>query len=324
VGSEHRNRSQYLQLSIFHTLHSIKYNIFLTMKLSLIVSFFFAFCYDTVLVTADRMITFTFNNGTAPTESVNCTEADNLLIAPIFNVSTYVRRNLRTADITPANHNDALGHGRDLATTKKCADDCKGQVPTLCRTITGCHGNGRMLQQGLNLTLSACSDHIATMHSMLDNLITTNAISSGCQLVLDKSKRNATCFDGIVSGEIESFAFTIFGTDPKFAGIGWAQGYYRGIPARTDVRNVQNGFSFCASNKINIEAVIIPCLKNVAFTLTGPNGYSSSRVDTVLPMKLSDNNFFGKLTAGSYTVTAVPDNNEDKKKTLTFTVKGGC
>jgi hypothetical protein len=91
------------------------------------------------------------------------------------------------------------------------------------------------------------------------------------------------------------------------------------------VPNFSSGSTICSSAyKISIEAVADSCVKTVRFHLLGSDG--SYFTNTEMSQKYTlfqnwGNNVFGRfLPPGNYTLTATPNSDGHKTKTLTFTV----
>jgi hypothetical protein len=271
-----------------------------------------------VVVNADRMFRFTFNDEIPPTPSVGCTFEDNILIDKIFNISNYVRtRQLSTS--APLEHDE---HRRLNA---YCRDNCEGYARGTCRA-TGCIGYRRELvddkegeidQEHREATLVTCEAQKIVVHLALDTLIFNNKVTPACKTFMLKAKRKAECYDDVIYGEITSFTVwntNIYRSPYTSNSMWWKIGEY-----------VWDGFQVCNNIPMNIEAVLNPCVNYVNFTMTGP-GVSYSRVDNGHPMLLFDTwvnraTFGGKyLSPGLYTVRARPDNFAYKDKQLQFRV----
>ena len=271
-------------------------------------------------VMGNRMIRFTFNNGTTPTPGYDeCTAADNRIIDPLFDLSNHYvrgRRDLQSV-ITPVadpnDHEYNYHHHRELYPAA-CRDKCIGFARGTCR-VTGCNGYRRSLveaaaddKQNHREAYAPCDIQIEGLHFILDSYIAMNMFSEPCKRYLTKSKRKAECYDDVIYGEIESFTF-------------------RNMKLGTVLRtNVQNGYSVCSNIPLNVEAVANPCVVSVNFTMTGPSNFNHKNIDNSLPMMLfnttaQQSTFGGRsLLPGSYRITAIPDNFAYKQKTLDFKV----
>jgi hypothetical protein len=289
-------------------------------------------------ITAERMIRLIFNNGMTPSSLNSCTVNDFKLIDPLFTVATN-RRNRHLRSINELDTESHHNH-RELSTAK-CKDNCLGYATGTCRS-TSCRPrrHHRVLgeenvndenyiddisQQQYDRELSTCEENISFINDALDVLITNNLVSSGCKSYLDKSKRNATCYDDIIYGEIESFNFWNMKKDNIISGMFSLFGFTKPvIPSKTNV--AKNGFIVCNNIPLNIEAVLNQCVDNVNFTITGPNRFRYNRFDYSDPMYLFDPILFGLtnggryMEPGTYFIEAIPDHFTYKEKNLTFTV----
>ena len=251
-------------------------------------------------VLGDRAIRTILNNGNVlPSgETCNSTEWDSIKSA----MSSARRRNLRTAD-------------RRLD-PYWCASFCSGFAPGYCWLVyPACYYTRRREAEVTELELSAisgggklrelqstaCDDRISTINDSLDAL---DSLSSGCQTLVD-APRGFACF-GIVECEITSF--NLWNT------------YDGTVSVLTD------GASFSKDSEINIEAVADDCTSRVNFEITGPNGYGEDKTDHNTPWvmfgNINGNTPISGLTldAGSYNLTAFPDDNMGKSQTISFTV----
>lgn len=259
-------------------------------------------------VNADRMVRFILNNGLPPIPFKNeCSAADDELINPLFNISAYARRRLRSVSSSD----------RKLVTyPPKCKDNCAGLVPGTCRA-TNCVGFRR--NRELLDVNQTCATNIEAIHLALDGLIAMNNVSEPCKVFLSKSMRKAECYDDIVYGEITSFTFwNMNGGKARKPG----PNVYN-VAMKTDVKN---GYNVCSSIPLNLEAVLNPCVKFTTWNMTGPNNSFYTRTDSGHPMGLFSSlenvaTFGGKyLSPGTYNVTATPDGFDYKTKSLTFNV----
>jgi hypothetical protein len=263
-------------------------------------------------VDAERMIRFIFNDGMGT--GSECNAADNALIAPIFNITAYLRRRL-PSESSIKNEEFIAESERELNTyPAKCKDNCAGYATGTCRA-TGCIGYRRD-----RALLAACDVQIATMQAAIDALIFLNKVSPTCKAFLAKTKRKTECYDDIIYGEIESFTF--WNMNAGRARRPGSMYHYNAIIQE----NVPNGFNVCNNIPVNLEAVLNPCVKYTQFNMTGPSGTFYTRTDDGHPMIIFNSTenwstFGGRfLTPGAYFVSAIPDNFPAKRKTLSFNV----
>ena len=269
-------------------------------------------------VMGERMIRFSFNNGVVPTPGWDeCTEEDNELIDTIFDYDYDQRflRQLVDSDLEDGVDSDTNAH-RELKPSK-CKDNCIGIASGTCRA-TGCKGDRRRARklsrndtsvsgQNHRKAFTPCDTQIATMHSLLDELVEMNHVSEPCKRYLEKTKRKTECYDDVIYGEIYGANFY----NMRYGVLGY---------------NVQGGFRVCHNVPLNIEAVLNPCVHMVNFVLTGPNNFYYNRIDDNHPMLLFNTSTFAStyggryLQPGWYRVSATPDNFAHKQKSLDFEV----
>jgi hypothetical protein len=278
-------------------------------------------------VNADQMVRVIFNNGVTPTEATFCDVSDSLKIdfafRPIVRVrylrettETMVDTNVESTDIEIVDtHVD-----RELWPAY-CKNNCAGYAPGTCRA-TGCVGYRRRDRRQAQ-TLS-CSDHSLQINALLDDVMTK--VSSTCAVFLNPVNRKTECYDDVIYGVVENF---VLWKSPTFNTVSLTQALTQAVTFVKDLVSlgpVVDGFTICHYDRINIEAVVNSCVKTVTSTLTGPNGFTATRTDNQLPYTI-----FGEDSliptgrnlpvAGTYTFTAVPDNFDYKKMSITFRVK---
>jgi hypothetical protein len=293
-------------------------------------------CINVHVVFGERMIRFTFNDGVPPLLLLNeCTAADFRHIDPLFNITTsttkHHRRNLRRSASTSPSvmvYEPEMEH-RDLKSYPgRCKNYCAGMARGTCRA-TGCVGFRRQLQE----SELSCDAHVNSIHDALDALILAKGgklLSLPCQRFLKRSKRKTNCVDDVVYGEITGFTFITSTTQLKVL-------FLTTPPIITAFQqNAQSGYTFCNSVPFNIAIGVNPCVDVVNMTLTGPNNFVHSRIDSHHPMTLFKNTTTTSgtgllqstypdgiqyLNPGAYTLRATPDNFLHKEKTLTFRIK---
>jgi hypothetical protein len=181
---------------------------------------------------------------------------------------------------------------------------CKNRCLAIksCR-VTGCVGyDGTIKNRGLT-TASICDTAVPEFSKKLDSL----PVSATCKNYLHKDKRKVECYNVIRFGEILGARFwTISGSTQTAANIS------------------SSGYSFCRSKSINIEALVNECVDVVAFTLTGPNGYRTGRIENGAPHSVFGHDgtkFYGNVLphVGRYSLTIQPDNFVEKQKRFNFT-----
>ena len=291
-----------------------------------------------VVVEAERMVRFMFNDGIPPTPNNECSESDFNYIDPLFNITNMVdRRRLQSSSSGKVASQSAVQHQDERVLRSypaKCKDNCAGYAPGTCRA-SGCQGYpGRRL--GLLGGLLggdgkvSCDDEIEFINNEIDSLIANNALSLPCQNFMTKRKRKSQCYDDVIYGEIVSFTF--------FTATASHWSSHRNPPPPPSMtklqENVTNGYRICTSTPFNIELVLNPCVNVVSFTLTSPNYYSPfTRTDSAHPMTLYESQAAStgymrpssplgvqRWKVGSYTLKVIPDNFSRKEKTLNFEV----
>lgn len=274
---------------------------------------------------ADRMVRVVFNDGVSPTEETLCDTWDNLKIDQVFKPIERVRylRDSTAADVESSSpevefvdeHVD-----RELWPTY-CKNNCAGYATGTCRA-TGCVGYRKKDRHRQAQTLT-CTDHVLKLNSMIDDVMTR--VSKTCAAYLDPAKRNTECFDDVIYGVVEHFELWKSLTVNKASLLQTLQQTTTLVKDLVSFGPVADGFTICQYDRINIEAVVNPCVKLVTSTLTGPDGSTISRTDQQAPYTIFGDNagtpMGRELPVGTYTFTAVPDNFDYKKQTITFRVK---
>ena len=277
---------------------------------------------------ADRMVRAIFNNGVAPTEATFCDAIDALKIDNVFKPIDRVRY-LRdtTAAMTIDKEESSeveLSHmhvDRELWPAY-CRNYCAGYVPGTCR-YTGCVGYRRKdRRQTQELT---CSDHLQVMNTRLDELMAK--VSPTCAAYLNPANRKIECFDDVIYGVVENF---VLWKAPSLNRLSITNVLTSTISLVKDVASlgaVSDGFTICQSDRINIEAVVNSCVELVTSTLTGPAGFTPiTKKEEGLPYTIFGDELGVPMVSalpmvGTYTYTAVPDNFDYKKMSITFQVK---
>jgi hypothetical protein len=254
---------------------------------------------------ADRVIVVIFNNGISPTAATQCDTADTFKIDTAFKpIERFLRVNTKSvtnSSIESIDNAMVDSHmDRELWPTY-CKNSCAGYATGTCRA-TGCVGY-RKKDRRRAQTLT-CTDHVKIMNNLLDDVRTR--VTSTCAVYMNPANRLTLCYDDVVFGVVEHFVlWKAPSKDKPLASYG----------------PVTDGFTICHNDRIDIEAVANQCVDTVTSTLTGPKGFSATtRTSNQLPYTILG----GGLTlptAGTYTLTAVPDKTDFKKKTITFQVK---
>jgi hypothetical protein len=279
---------------------------------------------------ADRMIRMLFNKGVTPTDAMFCSTSDNAHIDKVFKPIKRVRY-LREATTMTTNTNVTstdfdLVHthvDRELWPTY-CKNNCAGYEPGTCRA-TNCVGyrkkNRRQMQ-----TLT-CADQVQAVHAELDDVMMTK-VSSTCALYLTRANRIAECFDDVIYGVVENFVLWKSNKKSSFvpkSEFNPMQQTFTMVNNLKSLGTVTNGFNVCHYDRINIEAVVNPCVKFINATLTHPDGFTVSRTESDIPYTVfgdDKNTPMGRELPlfGTYTFTAIPDNFDYKKSSITFNV----
>jgi hypothetical protein len=260
---------------------------------------------------ADRMLRTIFNFGISPTAATFCDAADSLKIdnafKPIDGVR-YLREGTETgtnASIAFTDLEMADAHeDRELWPTY-CRNNCAGYATGTCRA-TGCVGY-RKKDRRQTQTLS-CADHVKMLNNLLDDVRTQ--VSSTCAVFMNPLSRITLCYDDVIYGVVENFVL-------------W-KAPSKGKPL-VSFGPVTDGFTICHNDIMSIEAVANPCVDIVTSTLMGPKisetrtskepPYTIFGVDKLIPTGRELN------VVGTYTLAAVPDKFDFKKKSITFQVK---
>lgn len=256
-------------------------------------------------VTAKNVMRYQFNNG-IENKDFSCSTAEWAVIDPIFEAVKPNNRNLRQSSSkkrTLQFEIDVISNDetkRQLLTGAQCKNLCAGQAAgTYCRA-TGC--TWYLVRRKLG---NWCYDTAASINAKLDDLVFKKLVSSPCQKLLG-APRKIECLDDIVFGEVEKF--NIWNAD-------------KDTIIKADARE---GFSVCASTKLNVEVITNPCVKFTLMELQGPNGFFVSNRKGDLPYTIFGNSgidIYGRsLAIGEYRITAIPDDTSSKKKELKFTV----
>jgi hypothetical protein len=137
--------------------------------------------------------------------------------------------------------------------TSICKKNCAGFQTGTC-LATKCVGYRRQLatNEDRDLQTAMCENQITSTNQKLNNLVSSNAVSEGCQAVL-QAPRSVSCYNDVIFGEIESFSMVTVG---------------RNGVTRT---NIESGATVCRN--AYVDTVAIPCVEYANFLLTGPNGY---------------------------------------------------
>lgn len=278
---------------------------------------------------AARMVRVIFNNGVAPTEATFCNAPDTIKIDHVFKPIERVRylRDTTTAVVKPnvvSSEVEADMHVDRKLWPAYCKDNCAGYVSGTCRA-TNCVGYRKMdRRQTQTLT---CTDHVQVINTRLNDVMTK--VSSTCAAYLQPVNRKVECFDDIIYGVVENFVLWESTTVNKLSltSVDPLTKTFTLVKDLVSLGAVADGFSICQYDRINIEAVVNSCVKSVTSTLTGPSGFAViTRTENKLPFTIfgDDMNIpMGRELpmVGTYTFTAVPDNFDYKKMSITFRVK---
>jgi hypothetical protein len=281
---------------------------------------------------ADRMIRAIFNNGVAPTAETFCDTPDNAHIDNVFKPIKRARY-LRETAATTANATFVDIEMTDTHVDRElwpayCKDNCAGYVSGTCRA-TNCVGY-RKKDRRQTQTLT-CDDHKQMVNTDLDALMTK--VSSTCAAYLNPANRKVECYDDVIYGVVENFVlwksqsvnkkYSVTSFSP--GGVNPMEKPFTMVSNLKSLGTVTDGFNVCHYDRINIEAVVNPCVKFINATLTHPNGFTATRTEGDIPYTVfgdSKNTPMGRELPllGTYTFSALPDNFEYKKKSITFNV----
>jgi hypothetical protein len=244
------------------------------------------------VVVSELKMQVLLNNGVLPTkEGYTCTPNDTLLMKSAL---AYLDEDDR----------------RSLKTKAKCKEECVGQAAGSC-IITGCKGFRRQLRVSANRKMYdddvECEEGISMLEKSLDALIPK--LSAPCRPVV-QSKRQVTCFDDVRYAQVLGFSMWNADTDTVVA------------------TNFTSGMTFCyTSRRLNIEAIVNACVREVDMRLSGPVSESEDSRDTA-PYTIfgfdDDNrqNLYGRvLKVGKYTISSELEDSYTPKASATFTVK---
>ena len=281
---------------------------------------------------ADRMIRMLFNNGTSPTEATMCSTSDDAHIDKVFQPikrERYLREAASTttgADVSSTDIDFTETHAdRELWPTY-CKNNCAGYATGTCRA-TNCVGY-RKKDRRQTQTLT-CADQVEAVHAELDLVMAK--VSSTCAVYLTRANRIAECFDDVIYGVVENFV--LWKSDKvnkkypinSISGINPMQQAFTLVNNLKSLGTVLDGFTVCHYDRINIEAVVNPCVQFINATLTHPGGFTASRTEGQIPYTVfgdASNTPMGRELPllGLYTFTAIPDNFYYKKTSITFNV----
>lgn len=268
-----------------------------------------AFLLASTTVHAVRIVRFIFNAGDSA-----CNDADNLKLDPIFH--PIVRRQLRASAISKIQF-DPLSRGLSTQ-SQTCKEACATQA-SMCRSWFCLYGGGRRAQElepesverelQANLT---CNQQINLVHSELNKLISTNAVSPSCLAAISIPNRRFSCFDDVIFGSINNVVLWNL-TNPA-------------SPATLTSNMKSNTVSICSSMPFSIEAITNSCVDQVHFELLGPGGFNKTDFEMNEPFALFGNvglTLKGKRlsTIGNYTLSMIPDFNQTKARIINFRVK---
>jgi hypothetical protein len=272
-------------------------------------------------VSAETMVRIVFNDGRAGNyfEGTYCTSTEENLINTVFDLKKLLGLGRRQLRASATNTTSSVAsttkstEARELY-PRKCKNNCAGMVSGTCRA-TDCMGYRRREltdkrdgeEKDRDLQEMQCPALVELMHSKLDAL----EISPSCRRFLDKTKRDTTCFDDVIYGEIEGVRL-------------WKISFF--LSWVLQERMPASGYSFCKSTSFNLESINNDCVENALMVLKGPNNYEYTNYQTYAPYTLFNDLGITMLgqrmtTAGVYTLTITPDGFEYKKKTFTFTLR---
>jgi hypothetical protein len=306
-------------------------------------SFFFLLWISQVqfIVAEDKVVVVSFNNGTAPSSTHSCSSLDNGIIDNLFYWASLSRRNLRgvetmpnaTSILEPVDFYKYEEAGvRNLAYSSKCKDACAGYATGTCRAI-GCVGYRRTLEhedhdEKRKLQDAICDRVIGNIHSGLNNLITTNAVSNTCKAFIDPSKRKYTCYGETVFGQIDTLK--IWNVGNAASPVLMTNVSVSALPYTTETPTFQSAYSFCKSRKITAEVVGNDCIDVLTFHLYKvPNTWGGQHVhvmdDYAAPFLMYGTDAYGRmngtlLPVGQYMMDVKPNWYVAKEKRFMFTV----
>ena len=280
---------------------------------------------------ADRLIRMLFNNGTSPTEATMCSTADDDHIDKVFQLikgERYLREAASTTtdvDVSSTDIELEETHADRELYPASCKKNCAGYATGTCRA-TNCKGYRKKDRRQLqNLT---CTDQVDAVHAELDLVMAK--VSSTCAVYLTRANRKAECFDDVIYGVVENFVLWKSDTVNKkytssFGSMNPMQHPFTMVSGLKSAGTVLDGFNICHYDRINIEAVVNPCVKFINATLTHPGGFTASRTEGQIPYTVfgdDANTPNGRElpVLGKYTFTAIPDNFYYKKTSITFNV----
>jgi len=266
------------------------------------------------LINADRMVRYLFNN--AQTSSYTCNSADDVLINNIFTLSgkneTYGKRNLRAVQEPTLQEQQ-----RELVVyPPKCKNNCAGFATNTCRA-TDCVGYRRNLgkkeesdERELSTLAVSCTTQTNYINQELTKLINGNSLSSSCKTLLQKP-RDVKCYNDVVYGVVEYFR--MWDTDA--------------VPQKVIDSNFV-GENVCKDSPINFEAITNDCVDFLLTSVSGPNNFYADEYESERPFSVFGDRYYGDGTfkgmklpyLGEYTLTALPDGLEEKKKVVKFKV----
>ena len=281
---------------------------------------------------AERLIRMLFNNGTSPTEATMCNTADDAQIDKVFEPIKR-ERYLREAASTTTDVDDSSTdieveetHANRALYPASCKKNCAGYATGTCRA-TNCKGYRKKdRRQAQALT---CADQVEAVHAELDLVMAQ--VSSTCAVYLTRANRKAECFDDVIYGVVENFVLWKSDTVNKlynigsFGSINPMQTAFTLVNDLKSAGTVLDGFNICHYDRINIEAVVNPCVKFINATLTHPGGFTASRTEGEIPYTVFGDTAYTPMgrelpVLGTYTFTAIPDNLNYKKTSIKFNV----
>jgi hypothetical protein len=274
-------------------------------------------------VNAENVMRYLFNNGIEQA-GLNCSATDWAKITSIFNNTSPIRRNLRQINIVKKER--AMDFEVDIIGQHNIRERELQKTPAECRNICSRYAKGqrcigtqgcewyivrRNLASNINereLQETWCSKTAKSINTQLDSLVSNSQVSTSCRLLLS-APRMIDCWNDIIYGVVEHFNIWNADTDKMIK------------------KDARDGFSVCASIRINVEARTNPCVVSVKTQMTGPDGYFANNTDAKVPYSIFGNtgakvyNFYGNLLApGNYTIAATPDSDSTKTSQMTFNV----